>query len=225
MSTSTYQNNIGLVLSNALIKDYEQFELFYLDPVIKAKKIIQNKPNDWFRISGTIKADGNYNYVLIGNFNDDEDTKTVTSDSSIRYGYYLIDDVMVRPLRQKTGVEDLKIEVGAQITLNNIYFETGKSNLLETSFEELNKLYEIMHQSPTLVIQINGHTDNQGHEADNQILSDNRAKAVADYLKNKGINIDNIKTKGFGESQPISTNETKEGRQLNRRVDCMILRR
>ncbi|MBK0403743.1 OmpA family protein [Adhaeribacter sp. BT258] len=109
------------------------------------------------------------------------------------------------------------------IRLNKIFFQPDKSVLLPASFPELDKLYGFLTENPTVSIQINGHTDITNLPDYNQTLSENRAKAVKFYLIRKGIAEKRIKTKGFGETQPVATNETEEGKQQNRRVEFEIL--
>lgn len=116
------------------------------------------------------------------------------------------------------------IEAGQTVRLNNIFFVTGKYDLQEESFPELNRVVELMAQNPKLVIEIDGHTDNVGGDASNQTLSQNRASAVREYLLGKGVSAARIAAKGFGESKPVATNDTDEGRQLNRRVEFVIVK-
>ncbi len=115
--------------------------------------------------------------------------------------------------------------VGETIVLNNIFFETAKSALLPASFEELEKLLQLLQQQPEAVIQVNGHTDNQGNDDDNQALSENRAQAVVNYLIEQGIAANRLTSKGFGSKVPVATNDTAEGREQNRRVEFVILSR
>ncbi|MEN0046910.1 MAG: OmpA family protein [Bacteroidota bacterium] len=110
------------------------------------------------------------------------------------------------------------------IVLRNIFFETGKATLLDASLIELQRLKRLLENNPNLRIQINGHTDNVGSEEDNLALSQARAKAVQDYLIEQNIEVSRIQHKGFGESQPIDTNETAKGRQSNRRTEFMIIK-
>jgi outer membrane protein OmpA-like peptidoglycan-associated protein len=104
------------------------------------------------------------------------------------------------------------------IVLNNIFFETGKSVLQKESFPELDKLVLMLAKSQ-MVIEVRGHTDNAGDEKKNQLLSEERAKAVVDYLVSNKINKKRLFYKGFGSTKPIATNATQEGRQKNRRVE------
>ena len=85
-----------------------------------------------------------------------------------------------------------------------------------------NQLKKLLEDNPNMRIQINGHTDNVGSDADNLTLSDNRAKAVYDYLVDNSINASRLSYKGFGETQPIDSNDTAEGRQNNRRTTFVI---
>ena len=97
-----------------------------------------------------------------------------------------------------------------------------KSDLLPSSYSELNSLYELLMENTSYVLTISGHTDDVGAEEKNQHLSQERANAVAAYLMNKGINKRRMITKGLGSSSPIETNKTAAGRKLNRRVEVQL---
>lgn len=117
------------------------------------------------------------------------------------------------------------IDTGTTIRLNNIFFDYDKSELLEASFFELDRLVNIMDDNPNIVIRIEGHTDNMGSDTYNQKLSEDRAKAVYDYLKGKNIALTRISYIGYGETIPVAPNDTEEGRALNRRVVFKIVRK
>ena len=112
--------------------------------------------------------------------------------------------------------------IGEKVILKNIFFETNKSHLLSASSEELAKLFDYLKQNIETAITINGYTDNTGIQEQNQKLSEERAKAVADYLISKGINNSRVSYKGFGSLQPIEKNDTDEHKQQNRRVEFII---
>ena len=114
------------------------------------------------------------------------------------------------------------IEVGQVIRLNNIFFEFDKSDLLEASVYELDRLAVILKDNPTMTIRIEGHTDYMGSDAYNQKLSEDRARSVYTYLQGKSLG-SRASSAGYGESKPVATNETDEGRALNRRVEFVIL--
>ncbi len=109
------------------------------------------------------------------------------------------------------------------VVLKNVLFETGSYTLLPESFFELEQLATLLKENPELKIEIRGHTDDVGNDEDNLLLSENRAKAVFQYLEIKGVSENRLSYKGFGESQPITTNETEEGRSQNRRTEFIIL--
>lgn len=108
-------------------------------------------------------------------------------------------------------------------TLTDLHFESGKSIIKENSYNVLNELVNYLTLKNDLKIEVGGHTDNNGSEASNLTLSKNRADAVKTYLVNHGINAARISTKGYGESNPIATNETANGQALNRRTEISIL--
>jgi len=116
-----------------------------------------------------------------------------------------------------------KVAVGSTIVLKNIFFDFDKFSLRPESIPELERLLKFMTELPSVKIEISGHTDNIGAAAYNKTLSENRAKAVVDYLVGKGIDKNRMTYKGFGFDQPIATNDTEEGRQLNRRTEFKII--
>lgn len=117
------------------------------------------------------------------------------------------------------------IEVGQTILINNVFFDFGQSTLKKESFPELLRLISVLKSYPNMVIQIAGHTDNVGADADNLKLSQDRANAVRDYLTTNGIESSRISAVGFGETKPKVNNDTDQNRQLNRRVEFSILKK
>jgi len=136
-------------------------------------------------------------------------------------------------LTQMKGFQEIKgkelklvpIEVGRTVRLNNIFFDTGKAELRSESGPELDRLVTTLNESPKIVIEVRGHTDNTGSNEINAKLSQDRADAVREYFISKGIEPDRVGSKGFGESKPVATNDTDEGRQQNRRVEFMIVKK
>lgn len=116
-----------------------------------------------------------------------------------------------------------KIEVGKKITLNNIFYDFDKATLRSESISELDRLVLLMTDNPTIKIELSSHTDNVGSDEYNMTLSQARAQSVVDYLISKGISKDRLVAKGYGESVPLATNDTDEGRQQNRRTEFKIL--
>jgi len=108
------------------------------------------------------------------------------------------------------------------IVLRNVFFETGSASLRAESAAELDRLASLLTQFPALRIQINGHTDNVGNDDTNQTLSEQRAKSVQDYLIGKAIEPARLKFKGFGESKPMESNDSAEGKARNRRTEFEV---
>ena len=123
----------------------------------------------------------------------------------------------------KKDIELKPIEKGAKVILNNIFFETGKATLSPQSRVELEKAIDLMKTNPSMKIEVGGHTDNVGDDAFNMKLSHDRAKSVREYLVNGGIGPDRLQAKGYGELNPIATNDTDDGRKSNRRTEFVIL--
>jgi outer membrane protein OmpA-like peptidoglycan-associated protein len=115
------------------------------------------------------------------------------------------------------------IEKGAKVVLNNIFFESGKAALSPQSRLELEKAVELMKANPTMVIEVGGHTDNVGDDGSNMKLSHDRARSVLDYLVKAGVPLARVQAKGYGELNPVATNDSDEGRKTNRRTEFVIL--
>ena len=109
------------------------------------------------------------------------------------------------------------------VVLNNdILFQYGKTTLSKNSKQTLDKAVELLNQTPNRRLVIEGHTDSAGSDEFNLDLSEKRAKAVYDYMMKQGLNIKEVTYKGHGEARPVADNNTKEGRQANRRVEFRI---
>jgi outer membrane protein OmpA-like peptidoglycan-associated protein len=109
------------------------------------------------------------------------------------------------------------------VVLKNVFFETGSAELKKESLSELNRLKKLLDDNPSLKIQINGHTDDIGSDADNLTLSENRARSVFDFLVKQGILVNRLKYKGFGEKSPVAPNDSEPGRKQNRRTEFIII--
>ncbi|WP_276373879.1 OmpA family protein [Chryseolinea sp. H1M3-3] len=113
---------------------------------------------------------------------------------------------------------------GETIRLSNLIFPQGKAVIDPKSFNELDEVAQMMKENSKMVIQLEGHTDNQGSAKANLKLSEDRVEAVKKYLVSKGIGKDRVKTKALGGSQPLSNEMTQEARAKNRRVEMRILK-
>lgn len=164
--------------------------------------------------------------------------------------YYYIDDVMILaplnafredsippkefPIVKKDTLPEIEtdtlpkkinfddIEIGKTLILDAVLFDFGSSRLRKSSFAQLNKISNWLTDNQGFKVTIEGHTDNVGTASDNLTLSANRAESVKAYLIRKGVDENRISAVGFGESKPITSNDTPEGRQMNRRVTCTL---
>ena len=118
-----------------------------------------------------------------------------------------------------------RIEIGSTVRLDNIFFDFDKATLRPESMTELNMVVDFLKSNPSVKIEIAGHTDSKGSDEYNLALSDGRAGAVRAYLLENWIEPDRVTSNGYGESKPVDTNETDEGRQRNRRVEFTVLER
>jgi len=122
-------------------------------------------------------------------------------------------------------IEMKPIEIGETIRLNNIFFDFNESTLSPESYMELDRVVKLLNENPNIEIELSGHTDNVGSDEYNDNLSLNRASSVAKYIILKGVNSQRIISKGYGKKSPVASNDSEEGRQLNRRVEFTILKK
>ncbi len=115
------------------------------------------------------------------------------------------------------------IEVNAKVILKNVFFDTKKTELKPESISELDNVVRLMNENPNMKVLISGFTDNVGTPADNLKLSNGRALSVVNYLVAKGVKKERLSYKGFGETNPVATNETDEGRAMNRRTELRVV--
>jgi len=168
----------------------------------------------------TVKGEGDFLIALPGKqdyllnvnntqylfYSDNFSLKTTTSSEP----YFL--DIRLR-----------KPAVGESVVLKNIFFDTDKFDLKSQSRIELDKLVDLLKRFANLKIEIGGHTDSDGNVDANQKLSNNRAQSVMNYLVTQGIDKSRLTYKGYGESQPIASNATAEGKAKNRRTEFKVI--
>lgn len=128
-----------------------------------------------------------------------------------------------KPKKKVLKYLDKKISVGQVFKIEKLYFNTDSTNILEESYSVLDELYEYLVDHPRVSIEIGGHTNNKCSEKYCERLSLMRAEAVKYYLVDKGISDSRISCKGYGGKNPVASNSTREGRQLNQRVEIKIL--
>lgn len=132
----------------------------------------------------------------------------------------------LKSLPSSVPLPDIKLEeleAGESIVVPNIYFEFNKAYLRRESIKTLNNIVDQLKKNPRIKLEIQGHTDNIGTKEYNQKLSEKRADAVMEYLIKNGISPERLRSKGFGETKPIATNNTEEGRSKNRRTEFLMI--
>jgi OmpA-OmpF porin, OOP family len=121
------------------------------------------------------------------------------------------------------GTLTITIEQPKSFTLDNVHFDSGKSSIKSSSYDELKELVEFLNLKPEIKIEIGGHTDNVGETITNQTLSQARANSVMNYLIKQGVSAQRIIAKGYGETIPVADNSTDKGKRLNRRTEVKVL--
>jgi outer membrane protein OmpA-like peptidoglycan-associated protein len=181
---------------------------------------------EWVKLRATFTASGHENYFTIGNIEDNAGTRTYKTERNAKKGaYYYLDMVSVT---REVGTElqtagersesPESYSLDTQHIFENVLFGFDQYELDEAGKMELGELFGFLDSHKELRITINGHTDNVGSAAYNKLLSNQRCKAVSDYLVALGLSPDRIVYFPHGLEQPIADNSTEEGRQRNRRV-------
>jgi outer membrane protein OmpA-like peptidoglycan-associated protein len=128
-----------------------------------------------------------------------------------------------RLLQQLNQVLETKQSArGLIVEMPDVLFDFGKYPLKPGARERLAKVAGILLAYPDSHIQVEGHTDNVGSDTSNQTLSEERANTVRDFLVSQGVKPDDVEARGFGKTEPVASNDTASGRQLNRRVDLVV---
>lgn len=230
----TVAGNLGFYFSYDKAWDWAQKPQFVVaGPIVTAK-------GEWKLVSGTFVADQAFMYFTIGNFEKDMNTQTTLKNQAAidsfnlketdftkqikPVAYYCIDDIRI-VAADAPPAPDISAALKSKktYTFRNVNFETAKWGLLPPALPELDGLAAFLKENPKIKVEIGGHTDDVGNDADNQLLSQNRAESVANYLINKGIAAARITHIGYGEGQPLAPNASAAGRLQNRRVECKVI--
>lgn len=232
LTGSLYVNNVGILFSKDEVSHVLDVRLEH-KPQIYAEDIIEPSRGTWKKLTYKYKADDEYEFITIGNFSPDIETDFLyTQDNQFKYAYYYLDDIKLSKEEPILPVPDrpdpltnIKLEEGKTIRLKNIYFDHDRADFLSRSYDQLDKLVDVLESHPMMKIRVQGHTDIRGDYDYNLSLSNGRASAVVEYLIAKGISSHRLSYKGFGSTKPISSNNTQEGRRMNRRVEFVILKK
>jgi outer membrane protein OmpA-like peptidoglycan-associated protein len=212
-------NNV--FVSDTLVKINGKISDGSNENAVEARIIYEKLPyGDDMGMAKSVMPDGNYEmYMLKGSKYLVKVTckgyepyeKEIAVNQMNEEGEFELDFVLEPTLREQV------------MRLENLLFRTGRAEITESSFAELDELAELMKSRESMVIQLEGHTDIEGGEEANLELSEKRVLAVREYLEDKGVKGKRIKVKAFGETQPLTTERTPEGKRLNRRVEVRII--
>jgi OOP family OmpA-OmpF porin len=245
--------NFGVFFSNEHVQLNKGFLPFTTKPQLEFNSSYLDSTDVWISLQSFYKANGFEKFVTLGNFRPDKTTTVKSNipikdkkkkekwdlTKKEKSAYYYIDDVIIEKVTiadqsqilipdepaesGESGFNINEIKADSLIVLKNIVFEFNKSELLPQSYNEINKLYQLMVSNPGIRVKLEGHTDNIGGYDFNLQLSIKRVESVTSFLIFKGINPNRIEYAGYSYSLPLVSNETDEGRAINRRVAFKII--
>jgi OOP family OmpA-OmpF porin len=214
-------NILGVLFMSEKLEldDIQKYSKLPMTPQFVLRKQQETDHEKWVKFDVYFAAKKNYEYLYIGNF----------KRHRIEYKKYLfIDDISLTELKRKPEnniVAQVKNPVVEKpIILENVTFNYDSSNLNQSSFSSLNKLLQLLNTQPNISIKIIGHTDNIGNEVYNKKLSEDRAKAIYDYLIEHNITTNRLSYTGEGSLKPRASNDIEAGRKMNRRVEYEIVK-
>jgi outer membrane protein OmpA-like peptidoglycan-associated protein len=182
---------------------------------VKERNFFIDKEN-WMEVKAEYTADGTERFVTFGNFKENKKTRKSSTGSHLKKaGYYYVDMVSLVETSKPYNLDEIYVFEGLNFDVNG--FEIGKEVT-----QNLQPLIEYLMNNPSVNIAIYGHTDNVGNQKYNKDLSEKRAKTLGLFLVDNGLSPSRIAWQGFGDIKPVFTNETKEGREENRRVEFVI---
>lgn len=222
---NTTTTETGLTLLKGIITDLHTGE--FLEAEIE---LVNNETGEVVSVFNSNSATGAYMISLPGGF--DYGISVTKKGYLFHSEHFHVPDTAAYIVVEK-DVQLEKLEVGAKIVLNNIFYDYGKATLRPESKTELERLVKIMNDNPEIRIEIGGHTDTRGSDSFNQQLSEDRAQSVVNYLIDRGIDEGRMVYKGYGEEQTVysdadieqvqSTAEKEELHQLNRRTELTVI--
>lgn len=174
---------------------------------------------------GVVDAETGHYAVAITTKEDEKDDYLMV----VKKEDYSFSSTLIEPTEKtyekpvEVNFEVKPIEAGKSVQINDIYYATASYQIDQKSYAVLNEFAVFLKENPSVRVEIRGHTDNIGSAQTNITLSNQRAKAVYDYLISRGVSTSNIQYKGFGPNMPIADNKTEAGRAKNRRTEFYII--
>lgn len=234
-SNSKYSiDRIGLAIADSAKRRKDDFEVYGVPTYELILPAAYTRTTGvWAKCGYTYIAKGGERYITIGNFSNNAKTRTYhihfskAKEAMLNTSaYFFVDDVSVRRLDAAPKVEKPlviagypEIKVNEVYVLKNIFFDFDSYRLIGDSFQELDKWIKGIQARPNWNIILTGHTDERGTDDYNLKLSEQRVKAVADYLVEKGVDRERITVRGQGKRKPLSSGKDEAAHALNRRVE------
>lgn len=208
---------------------------------MQSSDYFEDKDN-WVQVTEEFFATGKENFITIGNFENNHLTKLklLSNRKGINKAYYYIDKVAVElviPIQKREDVVDSlllsamepemiadpqEMDFNKSYIFENIMFDFNSTLLTTPAKDQIKSIHDFLLENLNVQLLVSGHTDNIGSAEYNKALSENRAKAVAAYLKELGLPEERIRLAAFGKSEPLTGNKTDRGRSINRRVEFRI---
>lgn len=163
-------------------------------------------------------------YVAVAPFNNDY-IMTVKKEGYVYESRYIAKTDSIYRMPARLDLDIHQIELNKSYRINDIFFAFNSFELIGESKAVLDLLIEFLFENPSIYIEVQGHTDNIGNDADNMKLSSNRAKSVYNYLIENKIDSKRLTFRGFGKTVPVTSNETEDGRARNRRTVFVIIKK
>lgn len=235
-------DGMGAVLSKLQYRK-RGHEVMQLEPQVANPKghLLYFQPG-WVHLSASFIAEGGEEYIILGNFLADDEmqikarNREVLRGKAVQHAYYYIDDVRLRLAQGPNDCENtiLALEEASKkatfedkdyrtVRLQSVLFDFDRADITADSEAILSEVLLVLKRNPYYEIEVAGHTDIIGADAYNVELSKKRSKNVIQFLSSRGIDSNRLRIKYHGSEQPVTTNETEEGRQQNRRVEFLIV--
>ncbi len=234
-------DQFGFHFSDQPFSNFDGAALDITPSINSPRLFFYDNPNGWLKVGNVYTAQGGEEYLTIGNFSSDKNTRVLRRTAQYvgfsEWAYVYIDDVSARLVKRKEEcscendlLAELVTDPPNQLKeiedqqFDNLYFDFDRSELTDESITKLQTVYTFMRKNEHVRLIISGHTDAIGSDAYNMELSKSRANSAIQFLENKGIDRQRMEIEYFGATNPATSNESDNGRAKNRRVEFRLVK-